>query len=272
MKKVGLLTVVALLVLALGSVSWAYTINGSPNDAIGTLYESYGIDVINFTPGVNSGSIAFSLFTDFPQGGETVNGSPAWSTTPADVFITETWYGTQYEWAVPLVTHGAFSAGTMYAVGTSKVSDDFDPSGGSGYIYNHNFPVEIATIGSNYGYTAVGGGPVTWNPLSGNPDYRVDVTLGIYEDDPNGSFAFSWGTATCANDIVEGSVPSTSTSTSVPEPNVLSLLGMGFLGLTYVSRRKQKQEASFLESGPVAVREMRFPGSRIQRCASPKKN
>lgn len=238
MKKVGLLTVVALLVLALGSVSWAYTITDSPNDAIGTtLYESYGIDVINFTPGVYTGNIGFSLFTNFPQGGEIVNGSPPWTTAPADVFITETYYGTPYKWAVPLVTHDGFTAGTMYAVGTYKVSDDFDPSHGSGYIYNHNFPVQIATRGNNYGFTEFAG-TIAWNSLApGNhPDFRVDVSLGIWEDDPNGSFAFSWGTATCANDIVESSGP----STSVPEPNVLSLLGMGLLGLAYVSRRKQK--------------------------------
>ena len=242
MKRLGLLTVVALLVLALGSGSWAYTINDSPNDAIGTLYETYGINVYNFTPGVNNGNIGFSLLTDFPQGGETVNGTPPWTTAPADLFITESYYGVQYQWAVPLVTHGAFSAGTMYAVGTSMVSDQFDPSGGSGYIYNHNFPVQIASIGSNYGYGEFGGGSVAWNSLAPgtHPDYSVDVSLPIWEDDPNGSFAISWGTATCANDIVEGSVPSTPTSTSVPEPNVLSLLGMGFLGLTYVSRRKQK--------------------------------
>jgi len=236
MKKVLFLLIAMSLFLVSGAS--AYTINDSPNDAIGSAtYESYGINVYNFTPGSYTGNIGFSLFTNFPQGGETVNGSPPWSTTPADVFITETYKGGQYTWAVPLVDHGVFSAGNMYAVGTFKVSDAFDPSGGSGYIYNHNFPVEIETLGSNYGFTSFAG-TANWNSLGtpGNPNYSVDVSLGIYQDDPNGIFAFSWGTATCANDIVEGSVP----STSVPEPNLLGLLGMGLVGLSYVGRRKQK--------------------------------
>lgn len=236
MKKVLFLLIAMSLFLVSGAS--AYTITDSPNDAVGsTTYESYGINVYNFTPGSNTGNIGFSLFTNFPQGGETVNGSPPWSTTPADVFITETWYGNPYQWAVPLVSHDGFTAGNMYAVGTYKVSDDFDPSGGSGYIYNHNFPVAIATLGNNYGSGSFAG-TVAWNSLGspGNPNYSVDVSLGIYEDDPNGSFSFSWGTATCANDIVEGSVP----SSSVPEPNLLGLLGMGLVGLSYVGRRKQK--------------------------------
>ena len=145
------------------------------------------------------------MFTDYPQGGVTVS---SWATKPADVFIKETYYGKNYLWAIPLVTHDSFTAGTMYAVGTYLISDNFDPSPGS-FNYNHNVPVQIATVGNNYGWTSFAGS-VTWNDLgAGNhPDWDGGICRsgGLYQDDPNGKWCISWGTATCANDVV-GCVP-----------------------------------------------------------------
>jgi hypothetical protein len=238
-KLIKLMAVLALgAVILLPGVVWAYTINDSANDSIGyPTYESYGINVHNYTPGTNSGAIGFSLFTNYPQTGDTVNGTPPWTTRPADVFINETYYGNQYQWAVPLVDHDGFVAGTMYAVGTFLTSDQMDPSGGAGYSYNHNVPVTLATVGNNYGWISFGGGSVSWNALaSGLPDYRVDVLNlgaelgGIYQDDPNGTWCFTWGTATCANDVVGCPVP-------IP-PSVL-LMGSGLLGLGLLPLRKK---------------------------------
>jgi hypothetical protein len=214
----------------------AYTINDSPSDAIGAaIYESYGINVYNFTTGTNSGSIIVDLFTNFPQAGETVNGSPPWTTRPADLFITETYKGAQYQWAVPLVNHDGYVSGNMYAVGTFLTSDDMDPSHGTGYIYNHGVPVSIATTGNNYGFTDMGsaGAPfktATWTALTGLPDYVVRLNLGIFEDDLNGSFSFLWGTATCANDVITGQVP------QVPIPPSALLLGSGLFGLILLKK------------------------------------
>ncbi len=232
MKKT--VSVACALVLVLGlwvSGALAYTINDSSNDAIGAEFESYGINVHNYTPGYYSGNLGFSLYTDYPQAGVTVS---TWATKPADVFITETYYGNQYQWAVPLIDHDGFTAGTLYAVGTYKISDDFDPSPGS-FNYNHNVPVAIASIGNNYGNTSFGGGTVSWNALAaGNPDYRVDVALNssLYQDDPHGIWCFTWGTATCANDVVQGCVP-------LP-PSAL-LFGTGLLGLGFLPWRKKSE-------------------------------
>lgn len=126
----------------------------------------------------------------------------------------------------------------MYAVDTFHVSDYYDPFGGAGYIYNHNMAVTIATLGNNYGWSSFPGGSVTWNSLGlpGNPNYRIDVDIPIYEDDPNGIFALNWGTATCANDVVSGQVPN-----SVPEPTTLLLLGCGIVGLAGFERRRFKK-------------------------------
>jgi hypothetical protein len=244
---------VVLAVLALVMMFWAfnaqaYTIGDPSNDSIGyPVYESYGINVYNFTPGSYTGNITLDLFTNFPQAGETVNGSPPWTTVPADIFITESYKNPldpnavrqNYQWAVPLVTHDGFTAGTMYAVGSSYDSNHFDPSNGTGYIYNHNVPVQIATGANNYGWTSIGGGSVDWiaQAAPGHPDWMVRVVLGLYEDDPNGTFSFLWGTATCANDIVCGQVP------QVPIPPSMFLLGTGLVGIGLLRFRRRQLTA-----------------------------
>jgi hypothetical protein len=240
MRRFLAVSLALVLVLFFSSMAMAYTINDSPaNDSIGfPEYETYGINVLNFTPGVNSGPITMQIFTNFPQSGITVNGSPPWATIPADVFITENYQGIDYLWAVPLVNHGAYSVGNMYAVGTALLSNDLDPSGGTGYIYNPNVNVQIATTGSNYGFSSFGGGSVSWIAQAGSPDWMVNVALGIFEDDPFSTMSFLWGTATCANDVVFGQVGGGG-EPNVPIPSTVLLLGSGLVGLVGL-RQKRK--------------------------------
>jgi hypothetical protein len=238
MRKIllGSLMVVLVAVFCLAAAANAYTFNDPVGDKIGVWeFETYGINVLNYTPGVYSGAISFELFTNYPQAGLTVG---AWNTQVADLFIAETYYGANYQWAIPLVSHDGFNAGTMYAVGSYLLSDSQAPAGG-GYIFNHNVPVRIDTIGTNYGYQSFGGGSVVWNPLGGpgssdgGPDYMISVvTGGLYQDDPNGVYEITWGTATCANDVVTGS------TNPVPEPATMLLLGLGLVGMGVGARRK----------------------------------
>ena len=239
MKKL-ILTMLCVAILALAPVmASAYDINGDPGATIGyPTYATYGLNAVNYTPGINNGGIILNLFTNFPQAGVVCNGSPPWNTQPADVFITENYYGNNYSWAIPLVDRTGFTAGTMYAVASFLTSDQFDPSGGTGYIFNANVPVQVATVGNNYGWTSIGGGSVTWTALAGLPDYEVSVVTGAWQDDPFGTWTITWGTATCANDVLTGTIGGGG-NPNVPIPPTALLLGSGLLGLAGLGWRRK---------------------------------
>ncbi len=239
MKKMLSLGAALLIFVTIPVFAQAFMINDSPTDGIGSSsgFETYGINVNNYTPGVHSGTISIELFTDYPESGITVG---TWATRAADVFITENYFGTEYLWAIPLVDHDSFTAGVMYAVDTFYTSDDYAPE--SGYIYTPGAPVSIATVGNNYGWSDFSAypGSVTWSSIGTSPDYLVEIVFSsaLYQDDPNATWDIYWGTATCGNDPIQGVVGETA---PVPEPSTFLLLGGGLIGLGFYRKNRKKK-------------------------------
>lgn len=141
-------------------------------------------------------------------------------------------------------TGGAVSAGVLYEItnGNSGVMTATQALQHTGqFIYRYDDPVWLWNQGSNLESVAAGSVTVSSSPLSGpTPGYYVHETISftptqefltIYTGQ---GFELDFAAATCANDILQGSVTGT-----VPEPGTLAMFILGFAGLS-VSRRKKK--------------------------------
>jgi hypothetical protein len=234
MKKflIGLLTLIVLLTVTVSTYAFTISVPDPNDDAVGVQFETTGMKISD----IYVDPLTITISTVYPEAGVTVGD---WATLPADIFITETYLGDDYLWAIPLIDHDDFRAGGFYAVESFYISNDFEPDTGGPYVYNENAPVWIETQGVNYGngnwsdgdnvYDFISTPSVTWDGTAGT----VVVALGgVYMDSKTTALDFYWGTATCGNDEV-GNAP-------VPEPATILLFGLSLLGFAGVSRKKQK--------------------------------
>ncbi|MDD5033050.1 MAG: PEP-CTERM sorting domain-containing protein [Candidatus Pacebacteria bacterium] len=223
MKKIFcVLLVLSAVFLSVPVLTQAYDI--TIYDPIGDQIGESGFDTTQISYNVNTNPLVVSILTNYTEAGILVG---SWQTLPADLIL----WGEESSppaYAIPLVDHGTFQAGHLYAVSDWLTSDEIAASFGiSSPPYIWGFGQNVwAERGSDTGFS----GTVAWN--GDGVKYTADNWYWTDAVPPGDYLGISWGTSTCANDII---------GAPVPEPATMLLLGSGLIGLSGFARRKFKK-------------------------------
>lgn len=228
-----------ILTLSLSASAWALpvlplTFNdpiaaNDPTDVIGdpAKFDIYSLKFNSYAPATNT----LQIDIRFNYGGGTAlsafnvgGGFPNLNVGDLLLRTSTTTY------AFVLGAHNGLNAGSLYQVtGTQTAAEVLgSPSG--------NYRPNSAVWGNGAGASLISAGSMNVNSVGGL-DNQLLATLNIVLNntvfnDLNNGFDFSFASATCGNDLIEGRV------SDIPEPGTWAMLGAGLIGLGFLRRKR----------------------------------